>query len=146
MPSLTRTPTLVADNRPARGILDTSVVIDLDEIDASALPVEVAVSAITMAELAAGPHAASTTEERARRQDRLQRAESVFDPLPFDNAAARAYGRIYAAVLSAGRKARGTRALDLLIAAVACSEQLPLFTRNPDDFQALEDLVIVHEV
>ncbi len=146
MPSLTRTSTPVAENRPTRGILDTSVVIDLEEIDASALPVEVAVSAITMAELAAGPHAASNSDERARRQDRLQRAESVFDPLPFDNAAARAYGRIYAAVVSAGRKARGTRAVDLLIAAVACSEQLPLYTRNPDDFKALDDLVIVHEV
>lgn len=136
----------MAENRPTRGIVDTSVVIDLEEIDASALPVEVAVSAITMAELAAGPHAASNSDERARRQDRLQRAESVFDPLPFDNAAARAYGRIYAAVVSAGRKARGTRAVDLLIAAVACSEQLPLYTRNPDDFKALDDLVIVHEV
>lgn len=122
------------------------MVIDLDQIETSALPAEVAVTAITMAELAAGPHAATDSDERARRQDRLQRAESVFDPLPFDNAAARAYGRIYAAVLSEGRKARGARAVDLLIAAVACSEQLPLFTRNPGDFQALDGLVTVHAV
>lgn len=120
--------------------------IDLDKIDASALPHEVAVTTITMAELAAGPHAATDSDERASRQDRLQRAESVFDPLPFDNSAARAYGRIYAAVLSRGRKARGPRAVDLLIAAVACSEQLPLFTRNPGDFQGLEGLISVHEV
>lgn len=139
-------PTPVADDRPARGILDTSVVIDLDEIDVGALPAEVAVTTITMAELAAGPHAATDADERSRRQDRLQRAESVFDPLPFDNAAARAYGRIYAAVLSSGRKARGARAVDLLIAAVACSEQLPLYSRNPGDFQALEGLVTVHEL
>jgi predicted nucleic acid-binding protein len=129
--------------RPARGILDTSVVIDLDHIEASQLPVEVAVSAITMAELAAGPHATTDPEERARRQDRLQRAEAAFDPLPFDAEASRAYGRIYAAVVAAGRKARGARAVDLLIAATACAARLPLYTRNPDDFQAIGDLVEV---
>ncbi len=134
------------DARPSRGILDTSVIIDLEYIDTALLPIEVAVTAITMAELAAGPHATADANERARRQDRLQRAESVFDPLPFDNAAARAYGRIYAAVISVGRKARGARAVDLLIAAIACSEQLPLYTRNPTNFQALEGLVVVIEV
>lgn len=127
-------------------MLDTSVVIDLGVIDPESLPVEIAVTTITMAELAAGPHATADLTERARRQDRLQRAEAVFDPLPFDNSAARAYGRIYAAVLTAGRKARGARAVDLLIAAVACAEQLPLVTRNPDDFRALEGLVDVHGV
>lgn len=136
----------MAESRLARGILDTSVVIDLDRIDLESLPVEVAVTAITMAELAAGPHATSDLVERARRQDRLQRAEAVFDPLPFDNSAARAYGRIYAAVLATGRKARGARAVDLLIAAVACSEQLPLITRNPADFQVLGDLVVIRSV
>lgn len=134
------------DQRVERGVLDTSVVIDLDKIDIELLPIEVAVTAITMAELAAGPHATTDLAERARRQDRLQRAESVFDPLPFDNSAARAYGRIYAAVLAAGRKARGARAIDLLIAAVACSEGLPIFTRNPDEFKALHDLVVIHSV
>ena len=134
------------EHRPPRGILDTSVVIDLDTIDAELLPIEVAVTAITMAELAAGPHATTDLAEQARRQDRLQRAEAVFDPLPFDNAAARAYGRIYAAVLAGGRKARGARAVDLLIAAIACSEQLPLYTRNPDDFKALGDLVRIHQI
>lgn len=78
-----------------------------------------------MAEFAAGPHATSDTAERARRQDRLRRAEAAFDPLPFDGEAARAYGRIYAAVVSQGRKARGARALDLLIAATACATNLP---------------------
>ena len=131
------------DQRPARGILDTSVVIDLERIEPSQLPVEVAVSAITMAELAAGPHATADPEERARRQDRLQRAEAAFDPLPFDTEAARAYGRIYAAVVAAGRKARGARAIDLLVAAVACAAGLPLYTRNPDDFRALGNLVEV---
>lgn len=129
--------------RAARGILDTSVVIDLEEIDVSRLPVEVAVSAISMAELAAGPHATADAHERARRQDRLQRTEAAFDPLPFDSEAARAYGRLVAAVSAAGRKARGTRAVDLLIAATALSNGLPLYTRNGDDFRALGSLIDV---
>ena len=129
--------------RPRQGLLDTSVVIDLDQLDPSKLPLEVAVSAVTMAELAAGPHAASDADERGRRQDRLQRAEAAFDPLPFDSEAARAYGRVYAAVAAAGRKARGARAVDLLIAATACAAGLPLYTRNGADFEALEDLVDV---
>ncbi len=142
----TRTLYPVPDQRPARGVLDTSVVIDLERIEPSQLPIEVAVSAITMAELAAGPHATTDPEERARRQDRLQRAEAAFDPLPFDAEASRAYGRIYAAVVAAGRKARGARALDLLIAATACAAGLPLYTRNPDDFDAIGDLVEVVSV
>ena len=133
----------MADPRRPRGLLDTSVVIDLARLDPAQLPIEAAVSAITMAELAAGPHATQDPAERARRQDRLQRAEAAFDPLPFDSEASRAYGRIYAAVVGAGRKARGARAVDLLIAATACSAGLPLYTRNPDDFQALHDLVDV---
>jgi predicted nucleic acid-binding protein len=124
-------------------VLDTSVVIGLDHIDAAELPAEVAVSAITMAELAAGPYATDDPDERARRQDRLQRAEAAFDPLPFDGEAARAYGRIFSSVVAAGRKARGARAIDLLIAASALAADLPLYTRNGDDFQALEDLIDV---
>jgi len=132
--------------RPPRGIIDTSVLIDLEHLDPMALPLEIAVSAVTMAELAAGPHATDDPDERGRRQDRLQRAEAAFDPLPFDSDAARAYGRIYAAVTSRGRKARGTRAVDLLIAATACAVQLPLYTRNADDFRGIDDLVEVVSV
>jgi predicted nucleic acid-binding protein len=133
----------VAEIRRERGLLDTSVIIDLDALDASQLPSEVAVSAVTMAELAAGPHATRDADERARRQDRLQRAEAAFDPLPFDGNAARAYGRVFAAVAAAGRKARGARAVDLLIAATALAAELPLYTRNRADFAALDDLVEV---
>lgn len=136
-------PDRVAERRPARGLIDTSVVIDLDDVDPATLSSEIAVSAISMAELAAGPHATSDPGERARRQDRLQRAEAAFDPLPFDADAARAYGRVYAAVAASGRKARGVRAVDLLIAATALALELPLFTRNPDDFRHLGDLVHV---
>jgi predicted nucleic acid-binding protein len=122
------------------GLLDTSVLVDLDSVDPAQLPDRVSISALTMAELAAGPHATDDVGERARRQDRLQRAEATFDPLPFDVHAARAYGRIYASVLAAGRKARGRRAVDLLIAATAVAHDLPLYTRNPDDFRRLDGL------
>lgn len=129
----------MADERQARGLIDTSVVIDLDLILPHDLPVEVAVSAVTMAELAAGPHATTDPAERARRQERVQRAEATFEPLPVDAAVARAYGRVYAAAAAAGRKARGRRAFDLLIAATAIAAGLPLYTRNPDDFADLSD-------
>ena len=101
------------------------MVIDLELIEPSDLPLALAVSANTMAELAAGPHATADPEERARRQDRLQRAEATFEPLSVDAAVARAYGRVYAAVGAAGRKARGRRAVDLFIAATAVARTCP---------------------
>lgn len=117
--------------------------IDLEQIAASSLPSELAISAVTLAELAAGPHATADAAERARRQDRLQRTEATFEPLPLDGAVARAYGRVYAAVAAAGRKARGPRAFDLLIAATALAAELPVYTRNPGDFADLDGLVDV---
>jgi predicted nucleic acid-binding protein len=131
----------VPDPRRDRGLIDTSVAIDLPA--ESDLPLEIAVSAITLAELAAGPHATTDPAERAARQDRLQRIEATFEALPFDAASARAYGRVYAAVVEGGRKARGRRAVDLLIAATAAAETLPLYTRNPDDFSGLQGVVEV---
>jgi predicted nucleic acid-binding protein len=117
------------------------VVIDLEEIEPSRLPLECAISAMTLAELAAGPHATRDSAERARRQDRLQRAEATFEPLPVDGGVARAYGRVYAAVAAAGRKAQGRRTIDLFIAATAVAAKVPLFTRNPDDFAGLDQLL-----
>lgn len=119
---------LVPEQRHPRGVLDTSVIIDLERLEIAHLSIESAVSAITMAELAAGPHATQDHDERARRQDRRQRAEAAFDPFPFDSEASRADGRIYAAVVGAGSKARAARAVDLLIAATACTKGLPLYT------------------
>lgn len=117
--------------------------IDLGRIDAGNLPSEIAISAVTLAELAAGPHATADPAERARRQDRLQRTESAFEALPVDATVARAYGRVYAAVVAAGRKARGRRAFDLLIAATALSRELPLYTCNREDFSELAGLLEV---
>ena len=132
-------------DRLPQALLDTSLVIDLDRIPADALPQRVAISAVTMAELAAGPAAASDPGERARRQDRLQRTEAAFDPLPLDIEAARAYGRVYAAVVAHGRNPR-RRLDDLLIAAVAIANGLPLITRNAADFTGLDDLLEVIEI
>jgi predicted nucleic acid-binding protein len=136
----------VHDRRHGRGLIDTSIVIDLEQIDAAVLPGELAISAMTMAELAAGPHATADPAERARRQDRLQRAEATFEPLPVDGETARAYGRAYAAVTATGRKARGRRAIDLLIAATALATGLPLYTRNPHDFAGLGDMIEIVSV
>jgi predicted nucleic acid-binding protein len=135
---------IVAD-RLARGLLDTSVIVDLDRLDDSRLPEEVAISTVTLAELSAGPSATTDGSERARRQDRLQQAEATFDPLPFDIRSARAYGRVHAAVVEQGRQPR-RRFADLLIAATALAEDLPLVTRNGKNFQGLEDLITIVEI
>ena len=110
-----------------------------------------AISAVTLAELSAGPHQVRPNgeqdmydehEERARRTEALQRAESEFDPVPFDAEAARIYGRVTAAVVTAGRKPR-RRIADLMIAATAIAEALPLYTTNPGDYAGLEKLIRV---
>src|SRR3984957_17671347 len=111
---------------PTRGLLDTSVVIDHDVIDPALLPDESAISAITLAELSAGPHATEDREERARRQDRLQWATATWDPLPFDAESARMYGRIFAAARAAGHSSRA-RLADLLIASTAAASDLPVY-------------------
>ena len=117
------------------------MVIDCDDPEvARALPDEVAICAITVAELAAGPHVTIDAAEGARRQLHLQRVESQFEPLPFDAEAARSYGLVVAAVVDADRSHR-SRLADLLIAATAHANGLPLFTRNPDDFAGLQDVI-----
>jgi len=135
----------IVPDRLARGLLDTSVIVDLDRLDSSQLPEEVAISTVTLAELSAGPSATTDVSERARRQDRLQRTEAAFDPMPFDIRSARAYGRVHAAVVEQGRQPRRKFA-DLLIAATALVEDLPVVTRNGKDFQGLEGLVTVIEI
>jgi predicted nucleic acid-binding protein len=134
-----------------RGLLDTSVVILRNWIAPGELPDEMAITAVTLAELSAGPHEVRPDDEqgayfeaaeRARRMDVLQRAEHEFDPIPFDVEAARAYGRVTAAVLAVGRKPR-RRIADLMIAATALAVDLPLYTTNPDDFTGLDRLLTV---
>ena len=127
----------------AAGLLDTSVVIDWhDPSIADKLPDEVAISAITAAELAAGPLLAKTPVEAAKRQARLQEVESLMEPIPFDSTAVRSYGLIVAAIVGEGRKPR-SRFADLLIAATAHANGLDLYSRNADDFVGLGNLVRV---
>jgi predicted nucleic acid-binding protein len=126
-----------------RGLIDTSVAIVLDALDPSLLPTELSISSVTLAELTVGPYAASELAERALRQDRLQRIEATIECLDFDPACARAFGPIYAAAQGIGRKARGARYVDLLIAATARGYGLPLYTLNGGDFAGLDGLVEV---
>jgi predicted nucleic acid-binding protein len=124
------------------GLLDTNILILRRLIDHKELPEVVSISAITLAELSSGLHYTTDPQERARRLDVLQRAEAEFDPLPFDAEAARAFGRVSAAVLAAGRRPRG-RIPDLMIASVAIANGLSLFTTNPNDFDGLDALLTV---
>ncbi|WP_375399176.1 type II toxin-antitoxin system VapC family toxin [uncultured Amnibacterium sp.] len=128
-----------------RGVLDTSVVVALgDLVDARDLPDEPVVTAITLAELSVGPLVAKTERERAVRQAHLQQAEADFQSLPFDDAAARAFGRVAADLRRAGRKP-AARAYDALIAAIAVSTGLDVYTASPEDFSGITGLT-VHEV
>lgn len=141
-----RTLRLAGEVSPSRGLLDTSVVTGIDEVDASKMPAEISISALTLAELSTGPQAALNELERARRQDRIQRVEAETDVLSFESRCARAYGQVYAAVATVGRKARGGRAVDLLIAATALAYELPLYTLNPGDFRGLDELIEIVDV
>ncbi len=141
----------MSGERPRQGMLDTNIMVLRRCIDPADLPDEMAISAITLAELSAGLHQVRRNDEqdsyderaeRARRLEVLQRAESEFDPVPFGVDAARAFGRVTAAVVATGRKPR-RRIADMMIAATAIAEQLPLFTTNPDDFAGLSDLLTI---
>ena len=124
-------------------MLDTSTVILLPRlVDPSALPAESVIAAITLAELSVGPLLAPTEEQRSIRQAHVEQAETDFELLPFDAAAARAFGRVAASLRSAGRKP-SARAYDALIAATAVAHALPLYTANPDDFAAIAGLDVV---
>lgn len=125
----------------AEGVLDTSALIDLAQLDPESLPAEPSITAITLAELSVGPHVARSEEERAARQAHVQQAEADFDPIPFDAAAARAFGRVAASLRAAGRKP-AARAYDALIASTALARDLPLYTANARDFDGIEGLVV----
>jgi predicted nucleic acid-binding protein len=136
----------VGDNPGDRGLLDTSVVIGSDEIDPALLPGEFAISALSLAELTVGPLAAPDDISAVRRQNRLQRFESGVAALPFESRCAQAYGEIYAATITVGRKPRGARIVDLMIAATALAHGLPLYTRNPKDLRGLEQLIEIVDI
>ena len=128
--------------RDEQGMLDTSTVILLGELaDPRVLPDECVISSVTLAELSVGPHVVDTARERSARQVHLQQAEADFEPLAFDAASARAFGRVAASLRQAGRKP-AARAYDALIAASAIAHGLPLYTCNPDDFIGIDELTV----
>ncbi|WP_236538382.1 type II toxin-antitoxin system VapC family toxin [Spiractinospora alimapuensis] len=121
-------------------MVDTNIVIHLARLERSQLPQRLLISAITLAELSAGPHQTADPVERVQRITLLQRTEAAFQPLPFDTEAARHYGALVAAIVAVDRKPR-RREADLMIASVAVAHGLPLFTTNPDDFRGLAGIV-----
>jgi tRNA(fMet)-specific endonuclease VapC len=129
--------------RSTRGILDTSTVILMRRLtDATVLPAEPLITAVTLAELSVGPLVAEGESERAARQAHLQQAEADFDPLPFDARAARAFAGVAASLRRSGRKATA-RAYDAMIAATAVANDLPVYTCNPADFSGIDGLEVV---
>ena len=122
-----------------RAVLDTSVVI---ATDVAPLEGELAISAITLAELHFGVLVAKQRKVRAERLRRLLALQRTFDALPVDEAVAASYGQVAAAVVDAGRQPRA-RSMDLLIAATAHAHSARLYTRNADDFDGLDDLIDV---
>jgi predicted nucleic acid-binding protein len=123
-------------------VVDTNIIAALKLYDPAELPDTMLITAITLGELSFGPHATDDPARRARRVAVLQHVEATFDPLPYDQGAARLYGQICAAVRASGREPR-KRASDLMIAATAASVELPLYTANPGDFKGTEGLVEV---
>ena len=122
-----------------RAVIDTSVVI---ATDVPPLEGELAVSAVTLAELHFGVLVAKDQNVRAERLRRLLLLQRAFDAVPVDDAVAASYGQLAAAIVEAGRRPRA-RSMDLLIAATAHAHSARLYTRNAADFVGLEGLVEV---
>ncbi len=125
-----------------RGILDTSTVILLPQLDDAALPDEPLITTVTLAELSVGPLVAKDDSERAARQAHLQQAEADFTPLPFDASAARAFARVAASLRRSGRKP-AARTYDAMIAATAVANELPVYAANASDFRDIDGLEVV---
>jgi predicted nucleic acid-binding protein len=145
-PSSIKTPCLATWSSRSEGLIDTSVAVDPGAVASLDGSIALAISAVTLAELAAGPHAAQDELTRTRRRNHLLSIERTAPALPFDANCAHAWARIYAAVERVGRKPRGARALDLMIAATAFAHDLPLYTLNADDLRGLEGLIEIVDV
>jgi predicted nucleic acid-binding protein len=127
------------------GVLDTCAYIDLDLVDPEVLPRVPEITTITLAELYQGVAMAKDPSVRAARAEKLGAAVADFDPLPFDRDAAARYGTLVARVIATGRDPRPRR-MDLMIAAIASTTRLPLYTRNADDFRGLDPMVTIVEI
>jgi len=131
--------------RPESGVLDTCAYIDLGLLDPDALPEMPELTVVTMAELHQGVAMALDAASRAARTEKLGAAIVEFEPLPFDAQAAARYGTLVALTMAANRNPKPRR-MDLMIAAIASSRGMPLYTRNADDFKGLDDMVTIIEV
>lgn len=125
-----------------KALLDTSVVL---AADVSPIDGELAISAVTLAELHFGVLIAQDGGVRAERLRRLLLIQRTFDALPLDDTVAASYGRVASAVAASGRQPRA-RPMDLLIAATAHAHSARLYTRNLENFRGAEDLVDVARV
>ncbi len=128
--------------RHPAGVLDTCAYLDLAVLDPALLPEVPEITAITLAELNQGVAMAKDAVTRAARSEQLGAAIVEFDPLPFDEAAATRYGTLVALTIAAKRDPRPRR-MDLLIAAIASANDLPLYTRNSADFRGLDSMLEV---
>ncbi|HEX3043030.1 MAG TPA: type II toxin-antitoxin system VapC family toxin [Solirubrobacterales bacterium] len=134
---------MTVSSKHIRGVLDTSVLILRDRLSGrDVLPAVPLITAITLAELSAGPLVAANEVERARRLSHLQQAEVDFNPLPFDADAARVFGSVSASLRQAGHKS-AARSKDAMIAAIALAGRLPIYTCNARDFERIEGLEVV---
>jgi predicted nucleic acid-binding protein len=128
-----------------RGLLDTSVLIDLVQLSPETLPEEAAISVATLAELHTGVLLASTRDARLARARFVRQVEALYQALVIDADTARTYAHLADASRSGGRSPR-RRVMDLWIAATAVRHRLPLYTRNAKDFAGLTALIPIHIV
>jgi predicted nucleic acid-binding protein len=122
----------VTPSAPARGLLDTSVLIAGESgraLDTARLPDETAISPVTVAELHVGVLAAQDVDTRARRLATLEAVADV-ERLPIDDSVAAAWALLRIHLAEAGRRLNVN---DLWIAATALANELPVVTQD-DDF------------
>jgi hypothetical protein len=132
----------VSRGRHEAGVLDTNALINLGRLQHQHLPLKPLITTVTLAELSVGPLTAKSETTAVARQAHLQMAEADFEPLPFDVAAARSFGRVAASLRHAGRTAKA-RTFDAMIAAIALAHDLPVYTCNPDDFKGIDGVLVV---
>lgn len=120
-----------------KAILDTSLLI---ATDVEPLEGELAISAVSLAELHFGVLITADPAVRAERLRRLSLLQRNFDALPVDDDVATSYGQLAAAVVASGRRPR-SRGMGILIAATAHAHAARLYTRNASDLAGIEDLV-----